>query len=131
MDKLIIHRFQGDAFQTLGDFTYIKDDVITLTGGTLELPWVDNKPFISCIKVGEYLINKHKAMSIRVMSVPGRYGILIHSGNTNKNTKGCMLVGHKHQDINKDGLVDIINSKITMKKLLDVIRLPCKLIITE
>lgn len=64
---------------------------------TLELPWLENKKAVSCIPVGEYLMvwgwsPRFKKNFWRI-GVPGRTGILIHKGNTLKDTSGCILVG--------------------------------------
>ncbi len=71
---------------------------------TLELPWRDNRQNVSCIPAGTYPLvwhesKKHKAFHVK--DVPGRSGILIHSGNlagdTDKGFKtdseGCILLG--------------------------------------
>jgi hypothetical protein len=34
----------------------------------------------------------------RLENVPGFAGILIHAGNTEKDTAGCILVGQEHED---------------------------------
>ena len=47
----------------------------------------------------------------RIMNVPGYDGILIHPGNTNKDTRGCLLVG-ENKVVGK-----VINSKDTFQKL--------------
>lgn len=48
---------------------------------------------------------KFRAMRPILIGVKGRSGILIHEGNTVKNTQGCILVG------NSVGLGRLINSK--------------------
>jgi hypothetical protein len=49
----------------------------------------------------------------RLLDVPGYEGILIHIGNTDKDTEGCILVGQN--DKNKQ----VINSTVTFKALYD------------
>lgn len=51
-----------------------------------------------CIPCGDYLVNlvwspKFKSYKPRLEGVPHRSGILIHSGNSVKDTLGCILVG--------------------------------------
>jgi len=65
---------------------------------TLEKNWVDNQKNISCIPAGSYrcvrrLYHKHGYWTFEVMGVPGRTAILIHSGNTEDDSMGCILVG--------------------------------------
>jgi hypothetical protein len=53
--------------------------------GTLELPWRDNTPKLSCIPVGTYTLrwkrSPSKGMCYEVLHVPGRGNVLIHSAN--------------------------------------------------
>lgn len=64
---------------------------------TLEDAWRDNEKMISCIPIGRYKIKLHKSpkfgITYKVMDVPERSEILIHAGNTHKDTHGCILVG--------------------------------------
>jgi hypothetical protein len=64
---------------------------------TLELPWRRNQINISCIPAGIYRLTKRQSprfgKCIRVENVPGRAGILIHAGNTTRDTHGCILPG--------------------------------------
>lgn len=89
---------------------------------TLELPFLDNKPFISAIPKGLYTVKKYQSPKFgacfQVQDVPGRTYILFHPGNYTRNTKGCILVGKDIGDINKDGSVDVLHSKDAMKELL-------------
>lgn len=67
---------------------------------TLELPWKDNLPTLSCIPEGEYLCNRRKSSktnsdyTYEVLNVPERSGVLFHWGNTTRDTEGCILVGN-------------------------------------
>lgn len=64
---------------------------------TLELPWLNNKPQISCIPPGTYRCVRHTSEKFgkvfRLLNVPGREGILFHAGNTARDTHGCILLG--------------------------------------
>lgn len=71
---------------------------------TLELPWRDNQPKISCIPQGSYECERTIArtttgglkidLTLEVLGVPGRSGILFHVGNTVIDSQGCILLGN-------------------------------------
>jgi len=96
---------------------------------TLELPYRNNEPFISCIPAGTYKCEKvtspKHGYCILVTGVPGRSQILFHPFNfaagTLIETKGCIGPGSGFADINADGYPDIINSKITMLHLMGIL----------
>lgn len=88
---------------------------------TLELPWVNNYNNISCIPKGTYQVKwtlspKFRKYTYEVQNVPKRSGIRIHSTNYYYELKGCIALGDKLLDINKDGQLDTVNSRITIKK---------------
>lgn len=97
---------------------------------TLELPWLENKTKISCIPEGAYKCSwtyspKFKTILPELENVPGRTAIRIHSGNyaslKKSHSQGCILVGTDFDDINKDGIIDIINSRSTFLALKSVL----------
>lgn len=100
MKTVILSRIKQSDTGTEGELT-----TLGFACKTLELPWKDNKPNISCIPVGEYqavMYNSPKFKRVYcVQNVPGRKDILIHSGNfagdTEKGFKsdvqGCILLG--------------------------------------
>lgn len=55
---------------------------------------------------------RFKCLLPLVSSVNGRSGIRIHSGNTSKDSQGCILVGKLDSDFT------IINSRVTLQLLL-------------
>lgn len=83
---------------------------------TFELPYLDNHRNISSIPKGSYHVHKSTSSKfgsvLRFSSVINRTGILIHAGNTIKDTSGCILVG---LDTSPTG---IINSKSALNRLL-------------
>ena len=72
---------------------------------TLELPWKENQRSISCIPAGEYDARirlpresgTRNYIHLLVKDVPNRSYILVHIGNTTKDTKGCILVGQSRK----------------------------------
>lgn len=115
--KVVIERFIRNNKQTLGNM-FIDG---RLVAKTLELPWLNNARRISCIPTGEYQVVKRISQKYRnhfhILNVPARDWILIHHGNFNKDTLGCILVGRTHTDINRDTLIDVTNSLATMAEL--------------
>ena len=69
-----------------------------LTFRTVELPWKDNKPNISCIPDGiypferEYSPNKGRIV-IELKNVLGRSDIQIHAGTNTSHVQGCIGIG--------------------------------------
>lgn len=79
---------------------------LSIEGGfqcwTLELPWRGNEPDISAIPEGVYQAGLRPSvkfggytggMIYHLQPVQGRTDILIHSGNTVRDTHGCILLG--------------------------------------
>lgn len=62
-------------------------------------------------KVSWYIENANGGRVPRVLDVPGFDGILIHTGNDNGDTSGCILVGENKQ------VGKVLNSKDTFLKL--------------
>lgn len=52
----------------------------------------------------------------RLLNIPGYEGVLIHAGNTQKDTEGCLLVG-ENKIVGK-----VINSQVTWKKLYEILQ---------
>ena len=64
---------------------------------TLELVWMDNIPFASCIPIGTYKVKwtNHPVHGwvFQIMDVPNRSDCLIHSANIPIQLKGCVALG--------------------------------------
>lgn len=120
--KAVLFRLEDDTKQTLGQLYFFNGISKVFECKTLELPWLNNQKQISCITPGIYKAVKHNSPSkgycFHIKDVPGRSHILIHSGNYNKDTLGCVLVGKDFIDLNRDGLTDITESKKTLEKML-------------
>jgi hypothetical protein len=98
---------------------------------TLELPWRDNRPQISCIPDGDYFVNPWNSIrwpnSYHVTGVNGRSAILTHTGNLAADTSvglkthvhGCILVGKRHGWLNKQRAV--LYSAVAMNELRNVV----------
>jgi len=117
-NSVVLTREKGSAKQTLGTLV-AKNGQSTFTCKTLELPWLQNAKNISCIPVGTYTVKWTKSWlfgkyTYQIMNVKNRSGIRIHVGNYYSDINGCIIVGNAFKDINKDNILDVINSKNTL-----------------
>ncbi len=83
---------------SISGILYIQTRNLRWSCRTLELPWLNNKPQISCIPAGKYvcrrLVSSKFGETFQVCDVPGRVGILFHAGNSApRDTRGCILLG--------------------------------------
>lgn len=90
---------------------------------TCEDPWLDNARNISCIPAGVYSCVPHDGTKYknvwRLEYVPGRSAILIHAGNTEDHTQGCILVG---KSIGKlSGKPAVLSSRAALDELRELL----------
>ncbi len=131
---LSLNRTSQNEVQTLGTLTVFNElhnPILSLA--TVELPWKDNQPFISCIPPGIYTCKKRytkkHGLHWEIKDVYGRTVILIHIANFVSDLQGCVAVGLHHDDIDKDGYLDVGSSFAAMKKLRKVLPEELKIII--
>lgn len=117
METLILERQTTSDLGTFG--VLLRNDM--RIAFTCELPWKGNANQISCIPKGNYLVVSRHSPKYgdhwHVTGVPGRDLILIHSGNTINDIKGCILIGSARGEVK--GLPAVVNSKTTLTRLLD------------
>lgn len=80
----------GNLYQTYDDCVHT-DELIC---HTMELPWLDNKTFVSCIPAGDYVIEMVVSPThgnvYAVKDVVGRTHILFHIANKPSQLEGCI-----------------------------------------
>jgi hypothetical protein len=124
--KILIERIDYGDKQTIGKLYLLNslNEVIS-EFWSLELPNKDNQRRISCIPEGVYKARKHNSpkhgLSLWLQDVPNRSEILIHKGNYHTDILGCIIIGSDLADINKDGYLDVTNSKNSIKKLMSML----------
>ena len=101
---------------------------------TLELPWRDNKPQLSCIKAGFYTAtvqwsNHFQANLYHLNDTNDRHDVEIHNGNFagdvtlgyKSHVLGCILMGHGYGQIDRgDGSTQfgILHSRETLSEFM-------------
>jgi len=98
--------------------------VLTLDGQpvavTVEPYKMDNKVSISCIPTGQYICKRYSSSrypnTFEVTGVADRSKILFHTGNTDDNTEGCIILGANFGTLSED--LAVLNSRITMRKFM-------------
>ena len=127
--KAIISRTYNNN-ETLGTLMIMEGERPIFNCKTIELPDLGNQQNVSCIPEGKYDVIRHnsptKGEVFWVLDVPGRSNILFHIGNFvsglgKRDSKGCILPGKYFVDINNDGLIDIAESSVMMRKLLETL----------
>lgn len=91
---------------------------------TLEDPWRGNRVGESCIPAGTYLcrrgVSPKFGETYEALDVPGRSNILFHWGNTQLDTRGCVLVGLSF-DATMDDKLDVQQSRVAFNALMGAI----------
>ena len=123
MLKAILQRQKDDGKCTTGRF-----HIGYHAFHTIERPWLDNKPRISCIPAGKYRCVPHNWQESdkfrfkqvwRLENVPNRSAILIHSANLVGDVIGCIGVGTHIGKIGDETAV--LNSRFAIQELRDTI----------
>ena len=98
MKTMRLKRIHGDETGTYGAIIDYRPFAVTL-----EDPWKDNLPNISCIPSGIYtcerIVSPKFGNTFQIMDVPNRTHILFHRGNTQEDTQGCILLGEKYEPV--------------------------------
>ena len=101
-----------------------RDDEYMFTLATLEQELNQNESNNSCIPPGFYFVEHYSGQKnknvFHILGTDPRSYILIHAGNFNTSTTGCVVVGLTHADINSDGYQDTVSSNDALNKLRDI-----------
>lgn len=111
--KCTLYRTKQDRYGTHGR---IEDNNSNVLCYTIERPWLNNKEKESCIPEGIYLCSPHvksnnMQLCWKLQDVPGRTGVLIHTGNTEDDSTGCIIIGLMY---NAQG---VLESKLALEQL--------------
>ena len=122
MRFITIHRDIVSKEQCMG-VCYITDGRgnILLKTDTIERGWLNNKKRVSCIPEGDYPVrlewsNRFKKNLWEIYEVPNRSECKFHAANYARQLNGCIALGNGRADIDKDGNLDVLNSRATMDK---------------
>lgn len=121
--RLFLERYSHEEKQTIGKLYLLRDDGSVINDWhSLELPWLDNQRNISCIPKGIYKAKKHVSPrfsnSLWIQDVPNRSEILIHLANYFNDLRGCIAIGVGLKDLNKDGHIDLFQSRKAINVLM-------------
>lgn len=120
--------------QVLGKLIVRENNAVIFECDTIELPYLNNRPQVSCIPKGAYKVVYRESAKYpqhyHILDVPNRSFILIHQanyvGSKNPRTRkadllGCIGVGRGYADLNGDGIVELTRSSATLKQMIAVI----------
>ncbi len=129
-----LNRTFDNKLVSLGTFTVFNDKHnVILDLASIERPWLNNETYISCFPAGHYLCKKRYSkkhgLHWEITNVVNRTYILIHIANFVSDLQGCVAVGLAHEDINKDGALDVVSSTKAMNKLRAILPDEFKLIV--
>jgi len=101
MERALLYRnFQNDRV-TFGvlKLPWTWDGSSLVKCCTLELPWLNNQPNISCIPGGLYGLEPVYSTTfghiLAVSGIEGRSLVRVHAGNHTGHTHGCILTGKR------------------------------------
>ena len=94
MSDFLLLRYEDEGKRTFGVLKMPDDELLH----TLECPWQDNEPWVSCIPSGRYSLAvwespKHGRCLKIIGCEPERTNCLFHAGNVVEDVTGCIAVG--------------------------------------
>ena len=111
------------VFNPHATFGVLYDDTNTPLCLILERPWLDNQPDLSSIPTGTYQVSAYSSPAHpnvwELQNVPNRTSILIHNGNTEADSSGCLICGQSFGSLN--GLPAVLNSNAALTYLRGVL----------
>lgn len=124
---LYLLRMQKSSIQTDGVVLIMRGAHCLFNAHSLELPWKDNSPRISCIEPGEYFMTFQYSPAFKtklweLQDVPGRSEVKFHRLNYVYQSNGCIGVGKIRVDINGDGTLDLGYSQTTLNGMHKVLQ---------
>jgi len=127
MKRLILHRVTYRPDCTLGKLRVVDDkgdNIVTVS--TIELPWKNNEPRVSCIPKGKYpmVLEYSPAFKMRLWElkdVPGRSEVKIHAANYVSQLLGCIAPCLSYAKLNGDEIPDGVHSRKALKYVMDAL----------
>jgi len=129
--EVSLERLGSGPWGVFGKMSVWDDGELLYDCLTLENRWFENKKKLSCIPDGRYDLRLRASSIVKrtsggefkkgweVCDVPNRTFIMIHPGNWEKDTEGCILVGKSYGVI--AGRPGVSNSRDTFKELMDTL----------
>lgn len=103
----------------------LEDNKILFSSQSLERGWLNNVRNVSCIPAGVYNLKLEWSPRFQkdlweIYDVPNRRECKFHAANFSRELNGCIALGKERRDLDKDELIDITDSRNTMKKFHEV-----------
>ncbi len=135
-----MYKVKLERFAYLDDGTFGKLFIQDKVYYTVEAPWKNNKPFVSCLPEAQYelvdtqstnhgdtyaLING--GIGVTAYKKPGssRYACLLHPGNWPSDVEGCISPGlsleANHEEYKKPGPLMVTDSRTALTQIWDYI----------
>lgn len=126
MKTVLIIRDDVGNKQALGSF-YVFDENkrLLFKSESIERGWLNNENMISCVPDGIYdlVLEYSPRFNTELWELKGvkdRSECKIHSANYARELNGCIALGEKRADLDKDGFNDVTNSKFTVYKFHEI-----------
>ena len=124
MKTLVLHR----RYFLHGTYAVLCDECGNELTKTVERPWLNNQPGISCVPEGEYILEPHTSpkfgqcyalvapeLGVTISSQSLRTHILIHAANLPEQLEGCIAPGMQFGVLKNKWAV--LESKVALQQL--------------
>ncbi len=119
MFTIKLYRHWQDRNQTFGNVVVFDEDKKPVfSSACIERGWRNNERQVSCVPTGQYpIVYEHSPRFQRhlweLKNVPNRSECKIHPANNWYQLNGCIALGIKLKDIDRDGYIDVTSSRPT------------------